>query len=184
MYVSLPAINGMEAIQKWIQIVGDADAAVKGLRGVVSQRVIRKLCTNCRVAYQPTPDMVKRLGLPADRIKQLFKKGGQVMVKNRPETCPVCSGGGYVGLDAAFEILPIGDAERTLLRAKDMAGFKQEIRKKNLPMIAQSALKKALDGITSVEEVQRATSDGQPPAAAAPAAAPAASAPKPAPAKG
>jgi len=185
-YVSLPAISGMEAIQKWIHTVGDADAAVKGLRGVVSQRVIRKLCTNCRVAYQPTPDMIKRLGLPADRIKQLFKKGGQVMVKNRPETCPVCSGGGYVGLDAAFEVLPIGDAERTLLRAKDLAGFKQEIRKKNLPMIAQAALKKALDGVTSVEEVQRATSDGQAPVAAAPAAAGAApaAAAKPAPAKG
>ncbi len=183
-YVSIPAASGLEALQKWIQIVGDADAAVKGLRGVVSQRLLRKLCTNCRVAYQPAPEMIKRLGLPADRIKQLFKKGGQVMVKNRPETCPVCSGGGYVGLDAAFEVLPIGDAERTLLRAKDLAGFKQEIRKKNLPMIAQAALKKALDGVTSVEEVQRATSDGQPPAAPAPAAAAPAAGARPAPAKG
>jgi hypothetical protein len=101
-YVSFKADNSLQAIQYWMKLVGDPDAGAKWLRGVVCQKLVRKLCTNCRVAYQPSPDMLKRFGLPPDKIKQLFKKGGQVLVKNKPETCPACGGVGFVGQEGCF----------------------------------------------------------------------------------
>ncbi len=112
--------------------------------------------------------MVKKLGLPPDKIKQLFKKGGQVLIKNKPEVCPVCSGGGYVGLVGVFEIFPLGEAEREFIKKSDWNGLKVEFRKRGLPTVQQTALRKAIDGITSVEEVVRITSEG---GGAAPAAA-------------
>ncbi|MEI7658643.1 MAG: ATPase, T2SS/T4P/T4SS family [Phycisphaerae bacterium] len=166
-YACLKAEGAMVAIQAWLKLVGDNEAAIKPLRGVVAQKVLRKLCTNCRVAYQPSADMAKKLGLPADKVKQLFKKGGQVLIKNKPEVCPVCSGVGYVGQEGAFEVYDIGDAERGMIRAGDFAALRNEWRKKGLPSIQQSALRKALDGITSVEEVMRVTAEPAAPAAPA-----------------
>ena len=182
-YVCLPADGAMQALQLWTKLVGDPDAASKCLHGVISQKLFRKLCNNCRVGYQPSPDMVKKLGLPTDKIKQLFKKGGQVMVKDKPETCPVCAGVGYMGQEGAFEIYPIGPAEQALIKATDWNGLKLEFRKKNLPNVQQSALRKALDGTTSVEEVMRITTDAAAAAAAPKPAAPAAPAAKAPPAK-
>src|SRR5690606_40605032 len=70
---------------------------IYSLHGAVAQKLLRKLCTNCRVPYQPTPEMLKKLGLPEGKVKQLFKKSGQVMIKNKPEICPACRGTGYFG---------------------------------------------------------------------------------------
>jgi type II secretory ATPase GspE/PulE/Tfp pilus assembly ATPase PilB-like protein len=117
--------------------------------------------------------MLKKLGLPADKIKQLFKKGGQVLIKgNRPEICPVCKGVGYVGQEGIFEVFRIGDAERALVKAGNFAGLRAELRKRNLPTIQQAALRKAVEGTTSVEEILRVTAD-QPAAGTRPAAPPA-----------
>lgn len=158
-YVSVKADNALGAIQLWLKAVGDADTGSKVLHGVMAQKLLRKLCVNCRVAYQPSADMVKKMGLPPDKIKQLFKKGGQVLIKNKPEVCPVCGGGGYIGQEGVFEIFALGDAERGMIKAGDWNALKGEFRKKGLPTIQQSALRKAIDGITSVEEVMRITAD-------------------------
>jgi type II secretory ATPase GspE/PulE/Tfp pilus assembly ATPase PilB-like protein len=76
-YLSLRTDNTITAIQAWIKAVGDPDAAAKVLHGVVAQKLLRKLCINCRVAYQPSPDMVKKLGVKPEQAKQLFKKAGR-----------------------------------------------------------------------------------------------------------
>lgn len=198
-YLSFSSDSALHAVQVYAKALGDPELTAKSLRGVINERLFRKLCTNCRQAYQPSADMLKKLGLPADKIKQLFKKGGQVMVKNKPEVCPACGGGGYIGIEAAFEIFPIGDGERAALRSGDMNALKMEFRKRGLPTVQQAALRKALEGTTSVEEVLRATADeAAKPAASQPApkgpagggggtggggTQPAKSAPKPAPAR-
>jgi len=168
-YACVKADSALQAIQMWLKLVGDIDQASKGLHGVLAQKLIRKLCTNCRVAYQPSPDMVKKLGLPPDKVKQLFKKGGQVLIKNKPEVCPVCGGGGYVGQEGVFEVYKLGEPERTAIRAGDWNALKGELRKRNLPTIQQTAIRKALDGVTSVEEVMRITADPDRASAPAPA---------------
>lgn len=165
-YLSMRATSAMEAIEKYCQAVGDNALAAKGLRGVVCGRLLRKLCVNCRVAYPPAPDLLKKLGV-GDKVQSFYKKGGQVLIKNKPETCPVCAGGGYVGQEGIFEIYQIGDEERQAIAEGNFAAVKASLRKRGLPSIQQSAIRKVVDGITSVEEVQRVTA---PPAAPAPAA--------------
>lgn len=159
-YVSLKADSSIEGIRMWMKAVGDSESGSKCLHGALGQRLLRKLCVNCRVAYQPSPDMVKKLGLPPDKIKQLFKKGGQVLIKNKPEVCPVCGGVGYIGQEGVFEIFPLGQAERNFIKAGDWNGLKVEFRKRGLPTVQQTALRKAIDGTTSVEEVMRITGEG------------------------
>jgi type II secretory ATPase GspE/PulE/Tfp pilus assembly ATPase PilB-like protein len=175
-YLSFRADSAVGAVQTFVKAHGDPAQAAKVLAGVVNGRVLRKLCVNCRQAYQPGAEMLKKLGLPADRIKQLFRKGGQVLVKNKPETCPACAGVGYVGLEGVYEVYPIGEAERAAIIAQDYNALRMEFRKRNLPTLQQAALRKALDGITSVEEMLRVTTDeaSKPPAGTPRAASPAA----------
>lgn len=165
-YLSFRADNALQAIQIYVKQVGDPDLASRNLSGVLCQRVLRKLCGNCRVAYQPNADMLKKLALPADKIKQFFKKGGQVLIKNKPEVCPACNGVGYVGLEGVFEIFSIGDAERALIKNGDLMALRAEWRKKGLPTMQQAALRKVMDGSTSVEEMIRVTTEEKPEAPA------------------
>ena len=172
-YVSLKADDAMKAIQAWTRTVGDPAEASKNLQGVVAQKLMRKLCVNCRVEYAPSPEMVKKMGFPPERVKQLFKKGGQVLVKNKPEECPMCQGSGYFGQEALFEVFLFTDEERAAIAAGDMNALKVALRKRNASSIQQVAIRKAVEGITSVEEVTRVTVEAAPqpkPAAAAPSA--------------
>lgn len=156
-YLSLRADSALAALQVYLKAVGDPKMAAEGLRGVVAQRLARRLCENCRVPYQPPAELLGKLGLPADKVKQLFKKGGQVLIRNKPEICPVCNGIGYEGQVGLYEVYPIGDAERALIVKQDWAALRNELRKRQLPSIQQSALRKIVEGVTSVEEVSRVT---------------------------
>lgn len=168
-YVALRTESPATAINTWLKAVGDAEQASKVLRGVVVNRLVRKLCGNCKVAYQPSPDMVKKLGLPPDKVKQLYKKGGQVLIKNKPEVCPACNGVGYLGQEGLWEVYTFNDEDRSLVRKGDLSTlFKVEMRKRNVPTIQQVALRKAVDGITSVEELARLSSGGEGAAPSAP----------------
>jgi len=166
-YVSLKADGALVAIQKWVQGVGDADQAGACLHGVLSGKVLRKLCEPCKVAYQPSPDMLRKLGLPKDKVSQLFKKGGQIMVKDKPTVCPVCQGSGYMGQTGVFEVYRLGSDERELISQGNLQGLRAQLRQRQLPGIQQAALRKAVEGVTSVEEVVRITTEAKPGARAA-----------------
>lgn len=160
-YLSFNAPDPLVGVQSWVKFVGDQRAAGECLHGVIAGKLLRKLCTNCRVAYPPAPDMLKKLGIPEGKVQQLFKKGGQVLIKNKPETCPVCNGTGYHGQDGVYEVCAFDKEERDLIVAGNLSGLKAAMRKRNTPTIQQVAIRKAVDGVTSVEEVMRITgSDG------------------------
>lgn len=168
-YLGMRIDGAMPALQTYVKAVGEPDKAAKGLHGVVACKLLRRLCPNCKAAYQPTPDMLKKLGLPGDKPLTLYRKGGQVLVKNKPETCPMCGGGGYLGQEGCFEVHTIDAEGRGMIAKGDYAGLKAAFRKKRQPSIQECAVRKAAEGVTSVEEVVRITT---PPAAAAGASAP------------
>lgn len=163
-YVSMRGDGALAAVQTWVKAVGDPKAAADGLTAVVAGKLIRKLCENCRVQYAPPPEMIKKLGLPADKVKQLYKKGGQVLIRNKPEVCPVCNGIGYFGQIGVFEVYPIGPEERKLIADGNLSGLRAAFRKSGLPSLQQAAILRAVEGATSVEEVTRITAPPKPPA--------------------
>ncbi|VAX36001.1 hypothetical protein MNBD_PLANCTO03-2083 [hydrothermal vent metagenome] len=160
-YLLLRANGALPAIQTWCKAVGDLPTAAEPLHGVIAGRLVRKLCQNCRVGYAPSGDMLKKLGLPADKVPQLFKKGGQVLIKNKPETCPVCSGIGYIGQEGIFEAYLLGPTDRELIKSGNLAALRAEFRKRGTPTLQQAALLKAVEGITSIEEIMRVTASGE-----------------------
>jgi general secretion pathway protein E len=152
---ALPAIA--DQLRDWLGRVGDPKQATKGLRAVVNQRLLRTLCPSCRQAFQPTVEQLKKLNLPANKIQQLYRASGKVQVKNKIENCPICGGTGYLGQTAAFEVMIIDDEVRKLLSSGDLKGARAHARRNKMIYLQEAAMRKAVDGMTSIEEVIRVT---------------------------
>lgn len=121
------------------------------VNGVAAQRLVRTLCPNCREPYEPLPELRERVGLPqhlSNGHAQLFRAVG----------CEQCSHTGFRGRTSIIEILPITDPIRqAVLKSADAASIDQIARQMGMQTMRMHGLKKALAGITSIEEVLRVT---------------------------
>lgn len=99
----------------------EAKEIVKVLSGVLNQRLVRRLCDRCKQPFQPTPQLLQQLGIPAGRVQKLFQPTippppeQRVDAKGNPieiEICKKCNGRGYFGRMAIFELLTIDDKMR------------------------------------------------------------------------
>ncbi len=156
-YVPLRAASVGEQVRHWVKLAGDLKKATAALRVVINERLLRNVCPNCRQAYQPKPDLLAKMNLPAQKVQQLYRASGKVQVKNKIETCPVCGGTGYFGQSGAFEVFVVGDEERRLLQSGDLKGSLAQARRNKMIYLQEAALSKVVAGETTVEEVIRAT---------------------------
>jgi type II secretory ATPase GspE/PulE/Tfp pilus assembly ATPase PilB-like protein len=157
-YIQQPLPTITDQIRDWVKKVGDVKDATKALRAVTNQRLLRSLCPNCRQAFQPTADQIKKLNLPAKKAQQLYRPGGKIQVKNKIEDCPICQGTGYLGQTAAFEVFMVDDEARKILGGGDLKAALAHARRNKMIYLQESALAKVVNGDTSLEEVVRVTS--------------------------
>ncbi len=122
------------------------------LRGIISQRLVRRICPECKEAYDPTDEELEDLRLP--------KKPGQKFY--RGTGCPNCFNTGYRGRAAIFEMLPMSKVVRELISD---GARRQEIEdalhdsKTGFVSMRENAIRLMLEGVTSREEVLRITNE-------------------------
>ena len=111
--LGLTARDSFTALALWAQTAGDARAAVGPLEAVLSQVLVRKLCPNCKEAYRPDPEMLRKANLP-EKLERFYRPPTRPLTdeKGNPITCPTCQGSGYLGRTAAFELLELTDELR------------------------------------------------------------------------
>jgi type IV pilus assembly protein PilB len=125
-----------------------------GVRVVLAQRLVRTLCTNCKKAYRPTEEQLENLGIPVDMEKTELFIG---------EGCENCSETGYQGRIGIYELLMTTDNIRNLLmKGSSAAEVRRLARREGMTTLRQDAWRKALSGITSLEEVYRVTQMDEP----------------------
>ena len=161
-YVPVRAGSLMEAIQSHTQVVGDPKRAAKSLRAVVSQRLVRTLCPQCKQAYQPSAEQLQKLSIPAGKVTQLFRANGKVQIKNRIEVCPVCRGTGYIGQIGIFEFMLLDDEARKMLAKGDIKAAILHARRNKMVVLQEAALAHVASGVTSIDEILRVTSPPRP----------------------
>src|SRR3989338_4475426 len=113
---------------------------------VFAQRLVRKLCPECKVEIAPNPEQCKILGIEADDPRTIFKaaQGG----------CNACSGQGYKGRVAIAEILLMDeDLDEVVARGGTKVELKRVAQQKGFKNMRDDGILKVLDGITSLEEV-------------------------------
>ncbi len=169
-YVLSPHDSVDGVVSAYLKAVGDSKLASSKLMAVVSQRIVRTLCTECRQPYQASPEQSKKLGAPAGKTLQLFRSGGKVQDKNQVVDCPACGGTGFRGVTGVLEVVRADDRGRDLLGGGDVGGAVQYMRRTfRTPSSQEAALMKARSGETSLEEIARVFAPPKPAAAAKPA---------------
>jgi type IV pilus assembly protein PilB len=155
-FITMSATSMTELISKWASLVADPRLSFDALQAVVFQKLVRKLCDNCRVAYKPSEDLAKQ-GLPINSVEQLYRQGGQVEQKNKIITCPICNGSGYLGQIGVFETMFLDSETRKHLIAGDLkAAIACARRNKSFIRLQEAAWQKVASGETTLEEFGRA----------------------------
>ncbi len=119
--------------------------------GVLAQRLVRSLCTQCRSSYEATPDDLAALRLTADAVQQPLM---------RAVGCEVCNGIGYRGRCGLYELLVMSDPLRLLIvGGAGMSEIRATARAEGMLTLREDGIAKVLAGLTTVEEMVRETQD-------------------------
>ena len=123
------------------------------VEGVVAQRLVRRLCADCRKpATALDPAFLAEIGFPAGLLADAtFYAQGR---------CERCRNTGFRGRSGIFEILPVSDAIQSLITARHSASeIKQQGLREGMRTLRDDGWAKAARGVTTLEEVLRATEE-------------------------
>lgn len=116
------------------------------LKGIISQRLVRRLCKRCAASYRPDNLELQAVGINTQE---------DIVVK-RPVGCSFCGNTGYKGRVAVHEILIIDNVLRTLMvNGADVQKMRNEALKKGMRTLGMEAQRLLIEGVTSLEEVSR-----------------------------
>lgn len=121
------------------------------VNAVQAQRLVRRLCENCKESYEADEDLVRLWGLDG-------MVDARPVVLCRPRGCSACGDTGYSGRSAILEILRVSDGLRSvILNNADASEIRRHAISEGMVPMRRDGLLKALAGITSVDEVLRVT---------------------------
>lgn len=157
-YLGLRTQSALDALMDWRKLVGDDELAMKHLRLVISGRVFRQLCAGCKTAYQPDPEMLRKLNMDPTRVQQLFQARTQPVrdPKGNIVPCGLCHDLRYHGRFGVYETVVITDDMRQAVLANaGLDQLKKVYRKQRGRFLQENALARVEQGVTSVQEVSR-----------------------------
>jgi type IV pilus assembly protein PilB len=120
------------------------------LEAILAQRLVRRICSSCRTAYEPGQDLIEMLDVnPLEIADKDFYYG---------EGCPECSNTGYRGRVGLFEMIIVSDAIRELInnRAPTLT-IKQKALEQGMRSLRDDGLRAIFDGNSTIEEVLKYT---------------------------
>ena len=124
------------------------------LNGILAQRLVRTLCKHCRVPYRPVPALIEKLQL------QRFSDPGDEITLYKPTGCKECADSGYHGRVIITELLTLSEPiRRLILSHADGNTIQREAVNSGMVTMKGDGIKKALKGITTIEEVTRVTQE-------------------------
>jgi type IV pilus assembly protein PilB len=119
---------------------------------ILAQRLIRKICSECREQIKVHPQLLIDLGVAPDEAKNfnVYKGKG----------CAICSGTGYKGRVGLYEVMAMKEEIKELVLSRSSASeIKKEGIRLGMKTLRQSGIHKVKEGLTTIEEVLRATMD-------------------------
>jgi type IV pilus assembly protein PilB len=135
------------------------------LVGVLAQRLMRKVCSECRIAYNPSHEELARFGLSAAAGEEvIFYKANKLepeqlsQAKASGKLCPKCQGGGYKGRIGVYEVMRNSEKIQTLINeGANTDRIKETAVEEGMITILAYSLNLVREGQTTLEEVERVT---------------------------
>jgi type II secretory ATPase GspE/PulE/Tfp pilus assembly ATPase PilB-like protein len=130
-YLVMNTDNSVQAMAKWMKYIGDRALAVNSLIGISNQRILRRLCDQCKEAYEPNKEILRKFNIPAEKAKVLYRAGKVIYDKHgKPSTCENCQGTGFYGRICIFETIKFDDQLKGyVITAKSIAEIGTAFRK-------------------------------------------------------
>jgi len=146
-FSTLHTNDAASAIARLIDMGVEPFLVSSALAGVVAQRLLRTVCSECKEEYEPIPEMLKELGLEGYREKTIFSRG---------RGCQHCMQTTYRGRTGVFEVMKISDKIRELILQKQPATkIKEAAIQEGMTTLKEAALEKVVLGISTPEEIKR-----------------------------
>ena len=135
-------------------MVADAVSAILG------QRLVRLLCTKCKVRYKPNPELLQKANLPVEKIRFFYRppESSSDSDKERegPDICEHCGGTGYFGRTGIYELLVITERIKDMIRENpNLNAIRQEAVKTGMRYLQEDGLRQVIEGRTSIQELLR-----------------------------
>ncbi|MFH1238829.1 MAG: type IV-A pilus assembly ATPase PilB [bacterium] len=119
--------------------------------GVIAQRLVRKICDECKKTYKPSEKLLKELGITEVKKELVFYKG---------EGCKKCLNNGYRGRIGIMELMTFNEKIREFIVEKASADvLKKAAQEAGMQTMREDGMYKALNGVTTIEEVLRVTQE-------------------------
>ena len=138
--------DAITSAMRLIDMGAPAYLVASSLRAIIAQRLVRRVCNDCRVPYLPDRQELSWLKYLGEEITDAqFSKG---------QGCTACNHSGYKGRVGIFELLEMDDAMMDALRVNDTQGFAKAAKNSaNFSPLSTMALNYAKQGVTSLDEV-------------------------------
>ena len=118
--------------------------------GIIAQRLVRRLCPDCKQPYEATEEEKRLLGVDLDKPLTLYKRVG----------CPKCANTGFAGRTGVYEIMEVTHNLKLIIERKGTADeIKNEALKEGMKTLRMSATKYVLEGMTTVDEMKKVSFD-------------------------
>ncbi len=161
-FSTLHTNNASGAIPRLIDLGAEPFLLASALTAIVGQRISRRVCPTCKEEYAPEQaildDLHKIVGSlwQADKPMMLYRGKGEV----NGAPCETCSGTGYFGRMGIYEVFPVTDAiSKMMLSKSPMKEIENKAVEEGMITMKQDGYLKALEGITTIEEVLRVAQD-------------------------
>jgi type II secretory ATPase GspE/PulE/Tfp pilus assembly ATPase PilB-like protein len=150
---SIRAKEAAEALLRFLQLKMPQKEFASVVTAVLNQRLIRKLCPDCKVGYTPPAEVLKKLGIPPGKVEKLYRPPKPEEVE---KPCKTCQAIGYLGRTGLFELLVVTDDMRKILvQQPKMELLKQAARASRQRSLQEEGVLLVAQGITSLAELQR-----------------------------
>ncbi|MCS5545530.1 MAG: ATPase, T2SS/T4P/T4SS family [SAR324 cluster bacterium] len=122
--------------------------------GVLAQRLVRRICPDCRKSYQPHPEQLRELGIKEVSFRKLDRRFF------RGDGCDNCRQTGYRGRIGIHELLVMSEGvKNTILESSDSDAIKKQGLKEKMITLRRDGVNKILHGLTTAEEILSITSE-------------------------
>ncbi len=138
--------NAPAAITRLIDMGVEPFLIASSVVMAMAQRLVRKLCENCKQVYTPEISLLNRIGLTEQEV--------QAITFYKPVGCEECNGTGYKGRLAIFEIMEMTPAIAKLTMERSNTGvIRDQARKDGMILLIEDGLRKIKQGLTTIDEV-------------------------------
>lgn len=138
--------NSPETVTRLVDMGIEPFLIASSLICVISQRLVRRLCQECKEAYDPDPELVRRLGVSSSEAKKI--------TFYQPKGCEKCLNKGYSGRLPVFEVMEINDKlSRLISQRAGSAAIRDLAMEQGMTLLGQDGVRCIAKGMTTIEEV-------------------------------